>query len=228
ERVLVTDWVDGMQFDEILALDQDARDRFGEIVYRFSFGSIYHLRHLNADAHPGNYMLMDDGRVAFIDFGMTKRITESQLRLQVAVARAALENDPEAVAAALEEIGFIRDRTRIDTGMLLEHVKAVGGWYLNGRKTRITSKLVARTIAAMSDPRSQYFSLVRRESLPADELLVRRMETGVLAVLGKLNAAANWTKIGGEWWDADKPATPLGREEWEFFQSRGHVRERLG
>ena len=38
------------------------RDRFGEIVFRFCFGSIYHLQHFNADAHPGNYILMEDGR----------------------------------------------------------------------------------------------------------------------------------------------------------------------
>ena len=32
ERVLVTEWVDGVGFDEVLARPQDERDRFGEIV----------------------------------------------------------------------------------------------------------------------------------------------------------------------------------------------------
>lgn len=224
ERVLVTEWVDGAQFDEILEYPQEDRDRFGEIIYRFAFGSTYHLRQLNADAHPGNYMWMDDGRVAFLDFGMTKRLTERQLKLQVAVIRSASAGDAEGLSIALQRLGFVTDRRRIEAEDLMSHVKAVGGWYLNGRKTRIDSKLVSRTIAAMSDPRSQYFNLIRRESLPADELLGRRMETGVLAVLGKLNASANWTRIGREWWDAAKPATELGREEWEFFESRGHER----
>ena len=52
-RVLVSEWVDGIGFDEVKALPQDERDRFGEIVFRFCFGSIYHLQHFNADAHPG-------------------------------------------------------------------------------------------------------------------------------------------------------------------------------
>ena len=43
-------------------------------MFRFCFGSIYHLQHFNADAHPGNYLLMPDGRVAFLDFGMTKQL----------------------------------------------------------------------------------------------------------------------------------------------------------
>src|SRR4051794_21154599 len=58
-RVLVSEWAEGMDFEGVRALPQPDRDRFGEIVYRFCFGSIFHLRHFNADAHPGNYVLME-------------------------------------------------------------------------------------------------------------------------------------------------------------------------
>ena len=77
------------------------RDRFGEIVFRFSFGSIYHLQHFNADAHPGNYILMADGRVAFLDFGMTKRLDREQIELEQRAIDAAARRDPEAPAQAL-------------------------------------------------------------------------------------------------------------------------------
>src|SRR5690349_16327001 len=81
-RVLVSDYVQGRGFDDVKDLEQDERDIFGEIVFRFCFGSIYHLQHFNADTHPGNYLLMDDGRVAFLDFGMTKRLTPEQIQLE--------------------------------------------------------------------------------------------------------------------------------------------------
>src|SRR5262245_11294043 len=81
-RVLVSDLVEGKGFEEVKTLEQDERDIFGEIVFRFCFGSIYHLQHFNADTHPGNYLLMDDGRVAFLDFGMTKRLTPQQIQLE--------------------------------------------------------------------------------------------------------------------------------------------------
>ncbi|MDX6659502.1 MAG: hypothetical protein QOJ55_324, partial [Solirubrobacteraceae bacterium] len=84
ERVLVTEWVDGHGFDEVKSRPQEERDRFGEIVFRFCFGSIYHLQHFNADAHPGNYILMDDGKVAFLDFGMTKHLDKDQIELEIA------------------------------------------------------------------------------------------------------------------------------------------------
>ncbi|MFY9487201.1 MAG: AarF/ABC1/UbiB kinase family protein [Solirubrobacterales bacterium] len=228
ERVMVSEWVDGVGFDEVLAMDQDARDRFGEIVYRFSFGSIYHLNQLNADAHPGNYMWMADGRVAFLDYGMTKRLSEKQIAMQIAAVTAALDGDGDAFALAMENLGFIRDRNDFNVELLIKHVQQLGGWYLSGRKTRISSKFVGRALAALSDPRSEYFELTRTASLPADELMGRRMETGVLAVLGKLNAAANWTRIGREWWFADPPSTPLGKEEWAYFEERGHSRRPMG
>jgi predicted unusual protein kinase regulating ubiquinone biosynthesis (AarF/ABC1/UbiB family) len=224
ERVLVSDWVDGIGFDEVLELDQGERDRFGEIVFRFAFGSIYHLHQLNADTHPGNYIRMNDGRVAFLDFGMTKRLTDEQVTLQVAAATSVIEDDPEAFGRAMEDLGFIRDRKSFNMDLLMKHVSLNSGWYLNGRKTRITPKFVARSLGALSDPRSEHFELTRTASLPADELLGRRMETGVLAVLGKLNAGANWTRIVREWLFAEKSSTPLGKQEWDFFEERGHSR----
>lgn len=227
ERVLVTEWVEGMEFDDVKELGQDQRDRFGEIIYRFSLGSIYHLHQLNADAHPGNYIWMKDGRVAFLDFGMTKRLTERQVASQTAAIVGVIEDDPEGFADAMHELGVFKDRNAIDLKLLLEHIRLVAGWYVSGKKQKITSSYVTKVIFALPDPRGDYFELVRTASMPADELLGRRMEMGVLAVLGRLEAAANWTRIGREWWFADKPSTPLGKEEWEYFNDRGNSRSPL-
>ena len=79
-------------------LPQAERDRFGEIVFRFCFGSIYHLQHFNADAHPGNYLLLRDGRVAFLDFGMTKHLDPDQIALEIAALEAIFDDDPSGCA----------------------------------------------------------------------------------------------------------------------------------
>ena len=223
-RVLVTEWVDGHGFDYVKQLPQDEKDRFGEIVFRFCFGSIYHIQHFNADAHPGNYLLMDDGKVAFIDFGMTKQLDKEQIALEIAAISAAFDHDPERLRTALHDLGFVHKPERIDAERLMEHVRAVGGWYMDDREVTIDSKLVMNAIAAVTDPRAGFYDLWRRENIPANELMGRRMETGVLAVLGQLRATRNWYRIGREWWFADEPATELGREEWAYFESRGEKR----
>ncbi|MGZ5334284.1 MAG: ABC1 kinase family protein [Solirubrobacterales bacterium] len=220
-RVLVSEFVDGHDFEFVKTLPQDERDIFGEIVFRFCFGSIYHLQHFNADTHPGNYLLMDDGRVAFLDFGMTKRVTESQIMLEQRAVDAAARDDADALLEALNDIGFLARPKRIDAERLLEHVKFVGGWYLEDRELEITSKRVMKMIEVTSDPRSEFYDLIRKENLPADELMGRRMETGLLAVLAQLGAKANWHRIMREWVYADPPSTVLGEAEWRYFEGRG-------
>jgi predicted unusual protein kinase regulating ubiquinone biosynthesis (AarF/ABC1/UbiB family) len=220
-RVLVSDYVEGRDFEEVKHLDQDERDIFGEIVFRFCFGSIYHLQHFNADTHPGNYLLMEDGRVAFLDFGMTKKLTPQQIQLEQRAVDAAVRDDPEALRVALHDLGFVNDPSKIDAERLMEHVRMVGGWYLQEGEVRISPKRVMKMIEVTSDPRSDFYDLLRKESLPADELMGRRMETGLLAVLAQLRATANWHRIMREWVYADPPSTVLGEVEWRFFERRG-------
>ena len=225
-RVLVSEWVEGMGFEDVKALPQSERDRFGEIVYRFCFGSIYHLRHFNADAHPGNYVWMDDGRVAFLDFGMTKQLDADQIELEIVAVRAVLDDDPEKLREALADLGFLSRPKRVDAERLMAHVRAVGGWYLDDRDVRIDSDYVMNVMTAVTDPRSEFYALMRRENLPANELMGRRMEFGVLAVLGQLEATRNWMRIGSEWWFDEEPATELGHEERAYFAYRGERRSK--
>jgi predicted unusual protein kinase regulating ubiquinone biosynthesis (AarF/ABC1/UbiB family) len=223
-RVLVTEYVEGLQFEEVKRLPKEERNRFGEIVFRFCFGSIYHLQQFNADAHPGNYILLGDGRVAFLYFGMTKRLDREQIELEQRAIDAASRRDPEALREALHDLGFVKNPSKFDAERLMEHVMVVGGWYMEDREVELTPERVMKVIESTSDPRSEYFDLMRRENLPADELMGRRMETGVLAVLAQLRAKRNWHRISREWIYGDPPATELGELEWAYFEERGERR----
>ncbi len=90
ERVLVSEYVQGIGFEELKRRPQDQRNRLGEIIFRFYFGCMYRHHQFSGDPHPGNFLLLDDGRVAFLDFGLFKRIDAS-----VAIrARARPPSDP--------------------------------------------------------------------------------------------------------------------------------------
>ena len=221
ERVLVSEWIDGASFEDVLALPPEQRDRFGEIVFRFCFGSIYHLQHFNADAHPGNYLLLPDARVAFLDFGMTKQLDQDQIELEIVALEAVIDDDPERLRVALHDLGFLNDPRKVDAELLMEHVRAVGGWYMEDAEVTIDSDRVMEAIAAVSDPRSSFYRVMRRENIPANELMGRRMESGVLAVLGQLRATRNWNRIGREWWFGEAPATELGEQERAWVRERG-------
>src|SRR3954453_12935372 len=115
ERVLVTEWVDGIGFEQVKQLPQADRDRFGEIVFRFFFGSFYRNGHFSGDPHPGNYLLLPDGRVAFLDFGLTKKVGMSHVEAEKRVIRAGLEGDADALYEQLADLGFYdRGTTKVE------------------------------------------------------------------------------------------------------------------
>src|ERR671917_349362 len=103
EHVFVSEWVEGTGFEEVKAMDGAAHDRFGEILFRFFFGSLYRNGHFSGDPHPGNYKLMPDGRVAFLDFGMTKRLDRDHLDLEREAIRCGMEGDAAGLHARLAE-----------------------------------------------------------------------------------------------------------------------------
>ena len=106
EHVLVSEWVEATGYEEVREMDTATRDRFGEIVFRFFFGSLYRNGHFSGDPHPGNYRLMADGRVAFIDFGMTKRVDRADIEAEIEALRAAMDGDVAELHRRLGAMGF--------------------------------------------------------------------------------------------------------------------------
>jgi predicted unusual protein kinase regulating ubiquinone biosynthesis (AarF/ABC1/UbiB family) len=219
-RVVVGDWVDGAPFADVLASPQPERDRFGEILTRFFYGSIDVVGRFNADAHPGNYLLRPDGSVGFLDFGAVKTVDRERRDLVVACARAISEGDAPAVVGWLERLGWLRHAGELDPEMVLRHVLVTSGWVFEDEEITLTAERIARAAVAVSDPRSEIFRVWRRENLPAEELMFARMDAGVVSVLAQLGATANWHRNAREWWYGDEPVTDLGRAEWEFLRDR--------
>lgn len=217
ERVLVMDWVDGKPFDDVKALDQDMRDRVGEIVFRFFFGSMYRHRQFSGDPHPGNFLLQDDGSMAFLDFGLFKRLPDSVLQLEIDAQRAGVEGDAERLKEIFVGAGFLRDPDRFSAEGLLDQFRDSTWWYTEDEEVQLEPEIATAIAIEMSDPRSQHFGQMRHETLPADHLFGRRMEVLTLAVLSQLRARANWHRIVREWIYDDPPATELGRIEADYY-----------
>ncbi len=217
EHVLVAEWVEGIGFEEVRELEPAARDRFGEIVFRFFFGSLYRTGHFSGDPHPGNYRLMPDGRVAFIDFGMTKRVSPEDVAAEVEAVRLVMEGDAAGLHRQLGGMGFFDPGDEAVTpDAVLAHLRDVTRWYVEDGERTIDRELVSQVLIDFGDPRSEHWELMKRETMPPQAMLARRMEALTLGVLGQLGATANWHLIAREWLFGDAPSTALGAEEQDF------------
>jgi predicted unusual protein kinase regulating ubiquinone biosynthesis (AarF/ABC1/UbiB family) len=217
ERVLVTEFVEGIGFEELKTYPQEERDRVGEILFRFYFGCLYRHHQFSGDPHPGNSMLLPDGKVAFFDFGLFKRMPAGTVELEMQVARAVIEGDKETIMRVGTETGFFPEPEKFNPDKVLEHFRAATSWYTNDEYVEVTPEWATQVLIDMSDPRSEYFGQLRHESAPPDHLFGRRMEVLTFAVIAQLHARGNFHRIAREWFYGDDPETDLGRAEAEFY-----------
>ncbi len=217
ERVLVSEYMEGTGFEALKQYPQEDRDRIGEILFRFYFGCLYRHHQFSGDPHPGNSMLLRDGRVAFMDFGLFKRMPPGSVELEITVARAVIEGDTETIMRIGTETGFFPEPDKFKPERVLEHFRAATSWYTSDEYIELTPEYATQVLIDMSDPRSEYFGMLRHESAPPDHLFGRRMEVLTLAVIAQLHARGNFHRIAREWFYNDEPATELGEAENAFF-----------
>jgi len=221
EKVLVSEFVTGAGFDTVKETDQATRDRVGEIVFRFYFGCMYRHRQFSGDPHPGNFLLLADDRVAFLDFGLFKVMTRDLIELELECQRAGHEGDAQRLYEIFVEGGLLRKQPeRFRPDKVLSQFLDATWWYLTDEEIALEPEIATQVMIDMSDPRSQHFGQMRHETLPPDHIFGRRVEMLTLAVLGQLRAQANWHRIAREWIYGDEPVTELGRQEAAFYARR--------
>jgi predicted unusual protein kinase regulating ubiquinone biosynthesis (AarF/ABC1/UbiB family) len=220
ERVVVSEFVSGRGFEEIKQLPQEERNRIGEIIFRFYFGCMYRHHQFSGDPHPGNSLLLDDGRMAFLDFGLFKRIPAEVSEFELQVQRLGGEGRSTELIELLHEGGFIGDPSFYTEDKIMAQFQDLTWWYTTDEEVLLTPEIATEVMIQMSDPRSRHWGSMRHETLPPDHLFGRRLETLTLAVLGQLRAQANWHRITREWVYGDEPVSELGRQEAAFYAGR--------
>jgi ubiquinone biosynthesis protein len=63
--------------------------------------------HFHADPHPGNVMLLDDGTLGLIDFGMTGRVDTAQRNALLQITMSAMKHDVSGLRDGIEAVATI-------------------------------------------------------------------------------------------------------------------------
>jgi predicted unusual protein kinase regulating ubiquinone biosynthesis (AarF/ABC1/UbiB family) len=221
-RVLVTEWVDGMGFEAVTAEPDAVRDRFAEIVYRFFYETARHLGLALGDPHPGNYLLCPDGRVAFFDFGMMRRLPPDYVRREGAIARGIREHDGNAVIARMHELGYLPgDAAEWDGPLLLDYMRQAAWWLQADGPLRLNPEDLWRTTEVLRETGgAEHIAQLRRMTVPPEALLLRRMEGLLFQMAVTVRASAEWGRLLEELIEGAAPVGELGRLHAAWLERR--------
>jgi predicted unusual protein kinase regulating ubiquinone biosynthesis (AarF/ABC1/UbiB family) len=219
-RVITSELAAGARFSEMLDWPQEEKDLAAETIYRFTFRSLYELRAFNGDPHPGNYLFEPGGRVTFLDFGLVKHFTQDELDPLIHMIEAlCLNDDPEGFRRAMEEADFIEPGAPITTEQVVDHMALFYDSIRQpGPRTMTTdyASAVARRYVDFKNPLAAY------AKIPRPYVIVQRINLGLFAILGQMNATADWRRLSEEIWPFVQapPSTPIGEAELPWLDSR--------
>lgn len=118
ERVLTTEWIDGIRIADLAALEAAGVDRrrVARACVEAYCEQIFVDGDYHADPHPGNLFVQRTSigdpvpTIVFLDFGATARVSEAMRRGMVSFLQGAMARDTTKIVAAMKEMGFISRR----------------------------------------------------------------------------------------------------------------------
>ncbi len=219
-RVLVSELGAGMRFAQLLQENQSERDLAGETIFRFVFRSLYQLRSFNGDPHPGNYLFDGQGRVTFLDFGLTKHFAPNEIELFESMIRAmVIERSPAEFRSAIARAGLLRDDCALDDQQIYQHFIPFYDSVLTDEEFIFNDSYTTNLFAHTFDQRAP---IAKYLMVSPPFVVIQRINLGLYSILASLEARGNFRRIAEEIWPFVRgtPSTPLGALEAAWLTDR--------
>jgi predicted unusual protein kinase regulating ubiquinone biosynthesis (AarF/ABC1/UbiB family) len=180
-RVLTADYLTGTALP-VFDGDDETRAAVARLLFRFCWGAPLGHRLLNADPNPGNYLVLPEGRVGFLDFGCAVELDEELVAADRSLWRAVLRGDGERLRYAVVEEGLLARARTLDSDTFRRWEAYIAAPFSRARFDWTAG--YAKGLAGLTS------QLVRAGgmSLPPGAFLLWRQRLGAAAVIGMLGA----------------------------------------
>ena len=194
EHVLTSTWVNGISFEEFLAANppQELRNDIGKALFEFYIGSLFRHNLYNCDPHPGNYLFLEDNTIAMLDYGCTRAFDGDFVRQLAAFTRAVHEDTPQGLHKACLDIGLVKEGQKYDFNTARDLIRGFYGAMLIDSEQKI--ELGSMSMKEVAEKKMEWV----KRALPGEFLFLLRIRVGLMSVLAKLGAVANWRQLEAE------------------------------
>lgn len=107
EKILTMDWMDGVHIPDFKFENQEQRNRLGQTLWDFYMYQMHGLRKVQADPHPGNFMIDAEARLIAIDFGCIKAVPDDFYTPYFELSKPENIENPEAFNNLLHELEIL-------------------------------------------------------------------------------------------------------------------------
>ena len=186
-KVMVSEWTEGKSMAEIIRKGTpDERDLCGTRLFELTFDAPARVGMMHGDAHPGNFMMMADGRMTVIDFGAVAPLPDGLPVELGMMIRYAMEKNYDLLLPAMERIGFIRAGEQLS----VEAVDEMLAQYVEPVEVPVfhyTRKWLQRHAAQNMERAPQQIKMARQMDLPASLAIPLRVIGSTVAISCQLD-----------------------------------------
>ncbi|WP_194816528.1 AarF/ABC1/UbiB kinase family protein [Nocardia sp. XZ_19_385] len=201
-KVLVTQWLEATPLAQIITGGSKAqRDSAGLLLAEFGLSSPARVGYLHCDPHPGNFQLLDDGRLGVIDFGASIALPQGIPAVIGELARHAVAEDYLAAAKTLQDNGFLRPGQQLEIEPIQRLVAPIVA-QIDGDNLHISRKLLQGHTARALDVKNMSMNNAMAIKAPAQwpELaMLGRTFAGVVGVCAQLDAEGPFLGLVQRW-----------------------------
>ena len=210
DEVLVSEWIDGTPLRSVIDDGSpDDRNHAGLLLSRLFFASPARAHLLHADPHPGNFRLLDDRRLAILDFGAVDRLPRGMPRSIGVLARRAIDGDAIGVLQGLRKEQFVRDSVTIEADELLGYLVPLLE-PLRQQEFHFQRSWLRAEAVRLADLRKATTGM--KLNLPPSYLLIHRVALGVMGVLCQLDSRAAFRAEAERWLPGFAEPLPLASQ----------------
>lgn len=111
KRVLTMEWIEGIKLtnvEKVKAAGFDSRQII-EVGVQCSLKQLLDYGYFHADPHPGNLLVMSDGKLAYLDFGMMSEVSADQRFGLIEAIVHLVNRDFDALSKDYVRLGFLTE-----------------------------------------------------------------------------------------------------------------------
>lgn len=128
-RVLTLELLEGQTLKDWVVTEPSAEERFrvARQLILAIYGPFFCAGEIHADPHPGNFMVMKDGRLGLLDFGSIKGFSERFVDANRRMFLQAVNLEPIDILGLSREVGFTLELPEPEAEELIHEVLRIAG-----------------------------------------------------------------------------------------------------